>query len=112
MIATIGDMARLAAGLVDGSAPGMAALDPVDSVDSDGSAGGGARRSGMFWIIDPGPAGGEPITWHNGMTGGYSAILRLRRETGTAIVVLSEVADGAWVAALARDLEKSLFGGA
>jgi CubicO group peptidase (beta-lactamase class C family) len=107
VITTIGDMARLAARLVDGSAPGSAALDPVDREPSPPRV----RRSGMFWVVDPGPGVGETVTWHNGMTGGYSAMIRIRRRAGTAVVVLAAVADGARVSRIALDLEESVFGG-
>jgi CubicO group peptidase (beta-lactamase class C family) len=107
VITTIGDMARLAARLVDGSAPGSAALDPVDPEPSPPRV----RRSGMFWVVDPGPGVGETVTWHNGMTGGYSAMIRIRRRAGTAVVVLAAVADGARVSRIALDLEESVFGG-
>jgi len=45
---------------------------------------------GMAWIIDD--KGG--IIWHNGGTGNYNSYLGFRPETGTAVVVLSNLAPG------------------
>lgn len=81
---TIGDMATLAGALLDGSAPGVAALDPVASFA------GPAARIGAAWMTLE--AKGRTVTWHNGATGGFSSWIGLDRETGTAAVLLSATA--------------------
>jgi len=77
---TIGDLAVLAAALLDGSAPGITALDPVRDFAA-------RTRIGAAWItID---LKGTAVTWHNGGTGGFRSWVGLDREAGTAVVVLS-----------------------
>ncbi|WP_409235570.1 serine hydrolase domain-containing protein [Streptomyces sp. PA5.6] len=81
--ASITSMARLTAAILDGSAPGLAALDPVAPI-------GGRARIGAAWITVQ--VKGRPITWHNGGTGGFRSWLGLDRSTGTGVVVLSATA--------------------
>ena len=47
---------------------------------------------GLGWLIarQPGPAG--PVLWHNGGTGGFRSFAAVARETGTAVVVLTNTA--------------------
>ena len=78
---TIGDMAALALALLDGSAPGLPALDPVVNFA------GPAARIGAAWMTLE--AKGRTVTWHNGATGGFSSWMGLDREAGTAVVLLS-----------------------
>lgn len=78
---TIGDMATLAAALLDGSAPGLAALGPAANFA------GPAARIGAAWMTLE--AKGRTVTWHNGATGGFSSWIGLDREAGTAVVLLS-----------------------
>ncbi|MEL7989461.1 serine hydrolase domain-containing protein [Streptomyces albidoflavus] len=81
--ASLADMARLTAALLDGSAAGVGALDPVAPF-------GAGARIGAAWItveID-----GRPVTWHNGGTGGFRSWLGLDRARGTGLVVLSATA--------------------
>ena len=47
------------------------------------------ERIGLAWQHRPVRAGGLWAVWHNGGTGGYSAFLGFVKETGTAVVVLS-----------------------
>ncbi|MFJ6673287.1 serine hydrolase domain-containing protein [Actinosynnema sp. NPDC091369] len=82
--ARIGDMARLAAALVDGSAPGTSALDPVENFT------GRVVRIGAAWITLE--RNGRAITWHNGGTGGFRSWIGLDRAAGTAVVLLSATA--------------------
>lgn len=79
--ASIRDMARLTQALLDGSAPGLSALDPVaDFV-------GPAARIGAAWMtLD---VKGRRITWHNGATGGFRSWIGLDREAGAGVVLLS-----------------------
>jgi CubicO group peptidase (beta-lactamase class C family) len=77
---TIGDLSILVAALLDGSAPGIAALDPVIDFAP-------RTRIGAAWItID---LKGTPITWHNGGTGGFRSWLGLDRRAKAGVVVLS-----------------------
>jgi CubicO group peptidase (beta-lactamase class C family) len=82
--ASIGDVARLAAALLDGSAPGAAALDPVRNFT------GPAARIGAAWITLE--VKGRQITWHNGGTGGFRTWMGMDREARTAVVLLSATA--------------------
>lgn len=82
--ASITDMARLAQALLDGSAPGLAALDPVANFA------GPAARIGAAWMTLE--VKGRAVTWHNGGTGGFRSWFGLDREAGTAVVVLSATA--------------------
>ncbi|HEY5784551.1 MAG TPA: serine hydrolase domain-containing protein [Microlunatus sp.] len=76
---TAEDMMEFARALVEGQAPGLAALDPVADAD-DG-------RIGLAWITSQ--LSGRTITWHNGNTGGYRSMLALDRQTGQAVLVLN-----------------------
>lgn len=79
--ASIGDLARLTAALLDGSAPGIAALDPVTRFA------GRSVRVGAAWItLDH---DGRPVTWHNGGTGGFRSWLGLDRAAGAGVVLVS-----------------------
>ena len=82
--ASIQDLARLAGALLDGTAPGMSALDPVATFA------GPAVRIGAAWLtLD---AKGRRITWHNGGTGGFSSWIGLDREANAGVVLLSATA--------------------
>lgn len=78
--ASIGAMARLTEALLDGSAPGVTALDPV----RDFSRG---LRIGAAWLTLS--AKGQELTWHNGGTGGFRSWMGLDRRRGCGVVVLS-----------------------
>ncbi|WP_433517427.1 serine hydrolase domain-containing protein [Nonomuraea sp. CA-143628] len=73
-------VARLVAALLDGSAAGIAALDPVAPF-------GKGARIGAGWITIE--AEGRQITWHNGGTGGFRSWAGLDRDAGTGAVILS-----------------------
>ena len=102
VIATIEDVARLTQALTDGTAPGIESLTPLPGAPP--SAPG--REAAMFWIAEPLPrADAQPapagagadsptLTWHNGMTGGYSAFLGVLRERGRGVAVLADAARG------------------
>jgi CubicO group peptidase (beta-lactamase class C family) len=74
-------MATLARALLDGSAPGISALDPAMNFA------GPAARIGAAWMILE--VRDRPITWHNGATGGFSSWIGLDRDAGTGVVLLS-----------------------
>ena len=78
--ATIGTMRELLERILDGSAPGLSALDP----DTDFSAG---VRIGAGWITLG--RGDRSITWHNGGTGGFRSWIGVDRAAGVGAVVLS-----------------------
>lgn len=79
--ASIDDMAALARALLDGTAPGTTALDPV-------AAFAGSRvQIGAAWLVMEHE--GRSITWHNGATGGFTSWLGLDRAAGTGVVILS-----------------------
>jgi CubicO group peptidase (beta-lactamase class C family) len=79
--ATVEDMGRLTRALLDGSAPGISALDPVADFA------GPAVRIGAAWVTLE--ARGRSVTWHNGATGGFSAWLGLDRDANTGVVLMS-----------------------
>jgi CubicO group peptidase (beta-lactamase class C family) len=117
VIATIEDVSRLTAALVDGSAPGITSLTALDDVAP--SAPG--RAAGMFWIIEPlerpdqtpapaTPPTGTVLTWHNGGTGGYSAFLGLARAERRGVAVLADTGAVAEQRAIALKLLNSLSG--
>ncbi|UKA55419.1 beta-lactamase family protein [Arthrobacter sp. FW305-BF8] len=82
--ASIGDMARLVQALLEGSAPGLAALDPVANFA------GPAARIGAGWMTLE--VKGRAVTWHNGGTGGFRSWVGLDRKAGTGVVLLTATA--------------------
>nr|WP_223256938.1 serine hydrolase domain-containing protein [Arthrobacter globiformis] len=82
--ASVGDMARLVQAMLDGSAPGLGALDPVANFA------GPAARIGAGWMtLD---VKGRAVTWHNGGTGGFRSWVGLDRKAGTGVVLLTATA--------------------
>lgn len=81
---TAGDLARYAEALLAGTAPGIAALEPIAPI-------GGEGQIGLLWHLSPAPAG-ETLTWHNGATFGGTSILLLDRAQNRAVLVLSNTA--------------------
>ncbi|MFC7490117.1 MULTISPECIES: serine hydrolase domain-containing protein [unclassified Knoellia] len=86
--ASIGAMAGLTRALLDGSAPGARALNPVARV-------GRSSQIGLAWhtmqVRD------RSVTWHNGGTGGFRSWMGLDRAAGRGVVVLcasSALVDG------------------
>jgi CubicO group peptidase (beta-lactamase class C family) len=78
--ASILDMARLTSALLDGSAPGVVALDPIASI-------GVRTRIGAAWLTTTFKE--RTITWHNGGSGGFRSWLGLDRLAHTGVVILS-----------------------
>lgn len=78
--ASISDMTHLGSTLLTGTAPGMAALEPVEPF-------GSKSRIGAAWITTE--VGGRSVTWHNGGSGGFRSWLGLDREAGVGAVILS-----------------------
>jgi CubicO group peptidase (beta-lactamase class C family) len=105
VVATIGDLASLAVGLLRGTAPGSAGLDPLDGTADPTVA---HRRRGLFWITDTDPGTGARMVWHNGATGGYSSFFALFPDAGRAVVVLADTARPARQQRIALELARRL----
>jgi CubicO group peptidase (beta-lactamase class C family) len=103
VVSTITDMSRLAASLLDGSAPGCGALAAIDDIETNTSD----RATGMFWVIDRIPKTDHTMIWHNGQTGGYSAFFALFPDAQRAVVVLAGVARAADQQRIALGLARS-----
>jgi CubicO group peptidase (beta-lactamase class C family) len=87
-VSTAGDLARLATALLDGTAPGLGALEPTTATDQSN------MRIGTFWHTSTWQTG-QTITHHAGQTGGYASWLGLDRHARRAVIVLSDVANDA-----------------
>jgi CubicO group peptidase (beta-lactamase class C family) len=83
-VSTAADLAKLAAALLDGTAPGLAAMMPTTATARAGSS------IGIFWATSG--RAGSTVTWHTGQTGGYSAYLAVDLARRTAVVVLCDSA--------------------
>lgn len=66
--------------VLDGTAPGLSALEPTTDFTPLVGIGAG-------WITVS--HRGRPITWHNGSTGGFSSWIGVDRAAGVGLVVLS-----------------------
>lgn len=77
---TLTDLGRFTAALLDGSTPGVAALEPTASFA------GPAVRIGDAWLTTT--VRGRAITWHNGGTGGWRSFVGVDRSAGRAAVVV------------------------
>ncbi|EAR24589.1 hypothetical protein A20C1_10941, partial [marine actinobacterium PHSC20C1] len=88
VVSTASDLAKLAAALLEGTAPGMAALDPTTP------AGQSDTSIGVFWHSST-SATGQVTTWHTGQTGGYSTYFGIDRDARTAAILLSDVSNPA-----------------
>ena len=87
-VSTAEDLAKLATALLDGTAPGMAALEPTTPTDQSNT------RVGHFWQVTTWE-NGQKITAHAGQTSGYAAYLGLDIPRHKAVIVLSDVANNA-----------------
>jgi CubicO group peptidase (beta-lactamase class C family) len=87
-VSTTGDLARLATALLNGTAPGLVALEPTTATDQSNT------RIGTFWHTSTWQTG-QTITHHAGQTGGYASWLGLDRHARRAVIVLSDVANDA-----------------
>ena len=80
---TAGDLGRLMGALLDGTAPGATALDPVARFS-------GPLRIGAAWLaLD---RRGTTLTWHNGGTGGFRSVVVLDRAAGAGVALVSACA--------------------
>ena len=87
-VSTTRDLAMLATAILDGTAPGMSALEPTSGTDESNS------RIGAFWEVSTWETG-QTITSHAGQTGGYASYLGVDRPRNRAVIVLSDVANDA-----------------
>ena len=87
-VSTTADLAKLATALLEGTAPGMSALEPTNGTDES------KTRIGAFWEISTWQTG-QTITSHAGQTGGYASYLGIDRARHKAVIVLSDVANDA-----------------
>ncbi len=91
---TAADLSVHLRSMMDGTNPGAAGIEPVADA-------GGGTRIGVHWLTTT-TGGGERITWHNGMTGGFASFCGWNRDTGLGFVVLTDTARS--VDALAMDV--------
>ena len=77
---TPADMVRYAQALLDGSAPGMAALTPRWDA-------GNGSRVGYAWYTAA--VAGRTVTSHGGATGGFCSAIALDRANQRAVIILS-----------------------
>lgn len=80
---TAADLAALIDGLIDGTAPGIGALEAT----ADAMAG---SRIGAAWMTTR--HRGQEITWHNGRTGGFASWVGVNRPAGTGVAIVSATA--------------------
>lgn len=80
---TVADLTTLVAALLDGTAPGLGALEPRHHFSR-------GVRIGAAWITLG--TGDRTVTWHNGRTGGFAAWVGLDRPARTGVVLLSATA--------------------
>jgi CubicO group peptidase (beta-lactamase class C family) len=85
-VSTTRDLAKLATALLDGTAPGMTAMEPTTATDQSNS------RIGSFWHTSTWVTG-QTITHHAGQTSGYASYLGLDRPRHRAVIVLSDIAN-------------------
>lgn len=84
---TATDLTRYAQAILDGTAPGLSALEPhwpaslMPGLD---------QQIGLAWMTAT--SGEHVAAWHNGGTGGMRTVLAVDRDRGTAVVLLSDVA--------------------
>ncbi|WP_159942689.1 MULTISPECIES: serine hydrolase [unclassified Nocardiopsis] len=82
---TPADMERYVRALLEGTAPGTAAMEPRWD---DGHGG----RIGFAWVVED--HGGAEVTWHNGGSGGFAAMVALDREAGRAVLAFGNTTTG------------------
>lgn len=73
---TLDDMVDYVIAQRDETAPGVEATEPRTDA-------GESSEIGWAWITT------GPVTWHNGMTGGFASFVGFDRESGRAVVILS-----------------------
>ncbi|MDO5533965.1 MAG: serine hydrolase domain-containing protein, partial [Propionibacteriaceae bacterium] len=81
---TASDLARYAQALMDGTAPGVSALEPTLDI-TDGPLAG--QQMGLAWVVAPADSGA--VVWHNGMTGGMASMFALDPAQDRAVILLT-----------------------
>ena len=101
----ITDMARLAAALLDGSAPGVEAIEPR----ADFMRG---ARVGAGWItLDvKRPRPRRKVTFHDGGTGGFRSVLGIDPAANSAVTVLTATARSVTAPGLGLLADRDLLG--
>lgn len=84
---TTDDLVRFARAVLDGTAPGLAALDPLGD-PAPLAPGAPAMRTGMAWMLTT-DSPGAPVAWHNGGTGGTRTMIAIDVAQQRASVVLN-----------------------
>ena len=95
VVSTTHDLSLLATALLDGTAPGMNAMTPIQRSDPSNTS------IGQLWRISTWGTG-QTITWHTGETAGYTTYFALDRDNHRAVIVVSDV--GKDVAAVGNSL--------
>ncbi|MFI0777124.1 serine hydrolase domain-containing protein [Streptomyces sp. NPDC021212] len=86
LYSTVDDMLRfLAAQLRPERSPLRAAIELTQRTHFTDDSG---LRLGLAWHLSPLP-GGRTMTWHNGQTGGFGTCAAFNRESGTAVVMMT-----------------------
>ena len=80
---TAADLAALLDGLVDGTAPGIEALEATAQAQ-------GGSCIGAAWMTTS--VRGRPVVWHNGRTGGFASWVGVDRAAGTGVAIVSATA--------------------
>lgn len=84
VVTTAADLEKYLRALLDGTAPGMSALEP--HWETSGPTAGMAR-TGLAWLVSG--SSGTEVAWHNGGTGGTRTAIALDRSAGSAAAVLN-----------------------
>jgi CubicO group peptidase (beta-lactamase class C family) len=79
--ATMGDLLALARAVLDGPLEDSLALEPTGAIGVNER-----EQLGYLWEIRP--LGGRTITGHFGLTDGFTSVLQIDREDGTAVAML------------------------
>ncbi|HKS17298.1 MAG TPA: serine hydrolase domain-containing protein, partial [Planctomycetota bacterium] len=86
---TVNDLLKFAAANLGQGNPRIAGVLATCHASREGEVVPDRLRVGLAWHQSPVRAGGNWVIWHNGGTAGYSAFIGFVKETGTAVVVLS-----------------------
>ncbi|GAB3494027.1 serine hydrolase domain-containing protein [Nocardiopsis coralliicola] len=96
---TLADMERFASAVLDGTAPGLSALDPTGHASPIGEDGG----HGLAWLLVP-AEDGTTAAVHDGSTYGSSAFIAIDREEGRAAAVLANTGISGMPGAVSQEL--------
>jgi serine-type D-Ala-D-Ala carboxypeptidase/endopeptidase len=105
---TASDMLRLLRANLDPARTSLAAQ--LERTQHPRRRAGKGMEVGLGWLIARPPGAAGPVLWHGGGTSGFRSFAAVARETGTAVVVLSNTARS--VDRLGLRLLKALSSGA